>query len=100
MTTSTIPLEQYTKEVSILENEVKFLREQVEWFKKQLFGQKADKFVDPRKSQQLYFEGFDKLAIASPEEKQKIPEHERKKERRMGKTKLLFLLIFPSNVRF
>jgi len=34
---TTISLEQHIEEVSALKNEVKFLNEQLEWFKRQLF---------------------------------------------------------------
>lgn len=87
MTSSTIPLEQYNKEVSALRDEIAFLKEQIEWFKRQFFGQKADKFVDTKNSQQLCFEGFDQLAVV-PEEKQTVPAHERKKRKPNGQDKI------------
>jgi transposase len=88
MTTATIPLDQYTKEISNLQDKIKFLEEQLEWFKRQLFGQKADKFVDIKNEQQIYFEGFDKLAAVSEEEKQLVPAHERKKRKPNGQDKI------------
>lgn len=88
MTTATISLEQCIKDISTLKEENAFLKEQLEWFKRQLFGQKADRFVDSKNDQQLYFEGFDKLAPLPPEEKQKIPPHERKKRRPTGQDKI------------
>src|SRR6478752_3760069 len=95
MTTPIISLEQYTKEISdlknengIFRNEIAFLKEQIEWFKKQLFGQKADKFVETQNSQQLVFEGFDKLAPVSSKEKQPISAHERKKRKPNGQDKI------------
>lgn len=88
MTTLTIPLEQHTKEVSALKDEIAFLKEQLEWFKKQIFGQKADKFVDNQNAQQLCFEGFDKLVTVQSEEKKIIPTHERKKRKLNGKDKI------------
>lgn len=66
MTESTISLEQHNKEVSSLKSRFDFLKEQLEWFKRQLFGQKADKYVDTQNSEQLFFEGFDKLAAVPP----------------------------------
>src|ERR1700722_12458287 len=87
MNTSTIPLEQYTKEVGALKDEVAFLKEQLEWFKRQLFGQKADKFTDPKNEEQLCFEGFDKLTTV-PTEKKSIPAHERAKRKATGKDKI------------
>jgi hypothetical protein len=63
MTAETIPLEQYTQEITSLRNENKYLKEQLDWFKRQIFGQKADKFVDP-KGEQYYFKGFDQIVPA------------------------------------
>jgi transposase len=94
MTTTTISLEQHLTEVSQLKdtvkslhNEVVFLKEQLEWFKKQIFGQKSEKFVETRNEEQLCFEGFDKLAVAPPEKKV-IPAHERTKRKPTGKDKI------------
>lgn len=90
MTAATIPLEQYLTEASewkktadSLSAEVAFLKEQVEWFKKQIFGQKAEKFV-PKNDEQLCFPGFDNL-VATPPEKKLIPGHERTKRKSTGK---------------
>ena len=91
MTTATIPLEQHLNEVAqwqktaeSLKGEVAYLKEQVEWFKRQIFGQKAEKFVDKKNGEQLCFEGFDKLAPISPE-KNIIAAHERSKRKPTGK---------------
>jgi transposase len=83
---ATIPLEQYLSEVSRLNQELISVKEQLEWFKKQLFGQKAEKFVD-KNPQQLYFEGFDQLATA-PQEKRTIPAHQRQKRQSNGQDKI------------
>ncbi len=95
MTIPTISLEQHNQEISVLKNEneifrneLAFLKEQIEWFKKQLFGQKAEKFVDTRNSQQLAFEGFDKLALVLQQDKQPVPAHERKKRQPTGQDKI------------
>jgi transposase len=88
MKTATTPLEQYKKEVSILKNEIKFLNEQLDWFKKQLFGQKADRFVDSKSADQLCFEGFDKLVPVPAEDKQTVPAHQRKKRKPNGQDKI------------
>lgn len=95
MKTPTIPLEQHAREVLNLKkeietsnNEIKFLNEQINWFKKQLFGQKAEKFIDTQNSEQLVFENFDKLATVLPEDKQTVPAHERKKRIPNGQDKI------------
>lgn len=94
METPTIPLEQYITEAAqwnktfeSLSNEVKLLKEQLEWFKRQLFGQKAEKFVDAGNTEQLCFDGFDKL-VPAPIEKKIVPAHERKKRKPTGKDKI------------
>lgn len=94
MTTSTIPLEQYTQEVTALRNEIKFLKEQLDWFKRQIFGQKADKFFDP-KGEQYCFEGFDQIVPAESKEKQAIGAHERSHSKRNGQDKITFPADLP-----
>ncbi len=101
MKTSTIPLEQHITETSLLKEtveslnkEVGYLKEQLEWFKKQLFGQKAEKFVDTKNEEQLYFEGFEKLEPIIPE-KNIIPAHERTKRKSTGKDKIVLPADLP-----
>ena len=69
------------------DREIKYLNEQIEWFKRQLFGKKSEKIVDLKNEEQLYFDGFDKLAKL-PSEKQKIPAHDREKRQSNGKDKI------------
>ena len=88
MNASAIPLEQYTKEISALNEKIDYLEEQLAWFKKQIFGVKAEKFINTQNLEQLSFEGFDKLVPATPEAKQSIPPHERKKRQPTGKDKI------------
>ena len=66
-----------------------FLKEQLEWFKRQIFGQKAEKFIDPN-DQQLSFEGFDNLKLAKVEKKEPIAAHTRKKRQPTGKDKISY----------
>lgn len=94
MTTAKIPLEQHLNEVSqfkktieSLNNQVQILKEQLEWFKKQIFGQKAEKIVDPKNEAQICFDGFDKL-IDVPSEKKTIPAREQLKRKPTGKDKI------------
>lgn len=85
--TPTIPLEQYKNEITKLQGEIDYLKEQLEWFKKQLFGQRSEKFIVESSSQQMLLEGFENLPPPK-EEKQKIPPHERNKQTREGKDKI------------
>jgi hypothetical protein len=62
MMTSTSTLEQLQIENSLLKGQVdslrekiSYLEEQIDWFKRQIFGQKSEKFVDPQTSHQLFF---------------------------------------------
>src|SRR5208283_3137349 len=87
MITTTLTHEKLQVENSLLKGKVQELTEQVEWFKRQLFGKKSEKIVDLKNEEQLYFDGFDKLAKL-PSEKQKIPGHERDKRQSNGKDKI------------
>jgi len=96
MTTITISLEQYTKEVTALRNENIYLKEQLDWFKKQLFGQKAEKFIDTCSDRQLYFEGFDKIAPTPPmEEKKPVKGYERSRRKSTGQDTISFPADIP-----
>lgn len=95
MTEQLMTLQEYIKENANLKNENSYLKEQLNWFKKQIFGQKAEKFVDTSSSQQLYFEGFDKISpIAPPEEKKPVRGYERRKRKPTGHD----TLSFPSDI--
>lgn len=87
MKTSTIPLEQHTQEIKILHNEIHHLKEQIEWFKKQLFGQKTEKFVDTQSSQQLLFPGFEQKPDAEIEQ-QTVSAHQRSRNKTKAKDKI------------
>lgn len=106
MTTSTISLEQHLKEFAqwqkteeFLKGKIAYLEEQIEWFKRQIFGQKAEKFVDNKKNGELYFEGFEKLAPV-PSEKKTIPAHERSKRKPDGKDKIVLPADLPIESQF
>jgi hypothetical protein len=87
MTISTIPLEQYNKEVSALKNEIKFLNEQLDWFKRQVFGKRSERTVSDLNSQQLLLEGFENLATKE-EKKKPVSGQTRKKPNRDGQDKI------------
>ena len=70
------------KNIANLSNEIVYLKEQIEWFKRQIFGQKTEKFVEPNQNaHQLLFEGFDKLVPVEDEKKHTVATHERTKHR-------------------
>jgi transposase len=90
MNTLTIPLEQYNKDVASLNGKIQSLEEQLAWFKRQVFGQKSEKFVDAQDSQ-LYLDGFENINSTNSESnKKKIPAHERKERKKTGKDSFKF----------
>jgi transposase len=86
MSTSTATLEDLKKENELLLAQIKLLQEQLDWFKKQVFGQKADKFIPDE--QQLVFEGLLDEAKPAPQKKETVAPHERKKRSTNGKDKI------------
>lgn len=75
--------------IAQLQNEIKHLTEQLEWLKKQMFGQKADRFSNLQNGQQLTFEGFNQI---DPVEKntRKVAAHERVKRKPTGADTITF----------
>lgn len=98
MTTSTITLEEHLTEVSqwkanndALQKEIVSLKEQLEWFKRQIFGQKSERIIDPQRADHLYLPGFEEILKQSTEEKKQIvPAHERRKAKRTGQDSISF----------
>ncbi len=88
MTASTISLETLQNENAKLREEIDYLKEQVAWFQRQVFGQKSEKFVDTRSAQQLLLDGFGNLTAQETPEKQKIAAHDRVKAKRDGQDKI------------
>lgn len=76
---------QLKQDINVLRESMRYLEEQLAWFKRQVFGPKSEKTVKSLDESQLFFEGFDKLQVTKPEEKNIIPAHERKKPNRNGK---------------
>jgi transposase len=75
--------EQQKSTIVSLENSIKLLNEQIEWFKKQIFGKRSEKILSS--DAQLTFEG---LASESTEPKvQTIKPHQRKMADRQGQDK-------------
>ena len=44
-----------------LQNTVTYLTEQLDWFKRQIFGKKSERIVAACNSEQLLFDGFEDL---------------------------------------
>lgn len=86
--TATVSLEEYAATVTSLKNEIVRLNEQLEWFKRQVFGAKSEKFIS--NENQLTFPGLEIPSQEAKQEKTKIPSHERKKSERNGKDTIDF----------
>jgi len=74
-----------TNENSLLRESLSYAEEQLAWYKRQIFGQRAEKVVKNLNESQLLLDGFDGNDEPKPEEKQKVPAHVRKKPNRNGK---------------
>lgn len=70
-----------------LDHENHYLKEQLAWFKRQIFGKRSERQVSNLNSQQLYFEGFENPA-QKEEEKKTVAAHTRKKPNRDGQDKI------------
>jgi len=85
MITAQIPdVDQLQKEIGDLHCEVLHLKEQLAWFKRQIFGKRSERIVSEI-GDQLKFDGFDDLEKASEEQTQTVPAHQRRKPNRNGK---------------
>ena len=64
-----------------LRNEIKLLKEQLDWMKRKLFGQSSEKFIaDP--SNVLYLPGLEPLEPTAPKEEEiEIPAHKKRKSK-------------------
>jgi transposase len=68
-----------------LEEENSSLKEQIDWFRRQIFGKRSEKSITSLDEKQLEFEGFKNLSESKEEEPKKVKAHERKKSTRHGK---------------
>jgi transposase len=87
-TVQMITSEQHEKEVGILRNEIAILNEQIEWFKRQIFGKRSEKVVSDLNSTQMLFEGFENLPTSGEEKKKTVAAHARRKPNRNGQDKI------------
>ena len=80
-------VEELEEENLQLVNRVTFLEGQLEWFKKQVFGQRSERMVDLLDDKQLYLGGFEPNSSPADEEKT-VAAHKRKKTKRKGGDKI------------
>jgi len=72
----------------LLQNEVTILKEQLEWFKRQIFGKRSERIASDLNSEQLTFEGFDNLQTTEEEQQKTVPARTRRKPKRNGQDKI------------
>ena len=88
MMTATVSLEQLSKENIQLREEIGYLKEQLEWFRRQFFGQRSEKIISNLDESQLEFEGLQCKEPAISEPKQMVLGYEKRKPKRDGKDKI------------
>lgn len=65
-------------------NTIVYLEEQLDWFKRQLFGKKSERIVSELNPEQMQFAGFDMEVLQNKEQTQTVPAHQRRKPNRSG----------------
>ncbi len=65
-------------------NTVAYLTQQLDWFKRQIFGKKSERIISDLNGEQLLLEGLDAKDLQSKEETQTVPAHQRRKPKRNG----------------
>lgn len=68
------PIEFLEKENLSLKNQVNSLKEQIEWFRRQIFGKRSEKII--ASDQEVFLPGFENSAVES-KEKRPVSPHER-----------------------
>lgn len=86
MTTAEILIEKEL-EISLLNNKIHYLEEQIAWFKRQVFGKRSERVASDLNSEQLTLEGFDRPQ-APEEQKKTVAAHTRRKPNRDGQDKI------------
>jgi len=76
----------YKTEISFLQTENEQLKEQLNWFQRQIFGKKSERIISDLNQEQMTFDGFENLPVE--EQKKIIPAHERCKPNRNGQDKI------------
>lgn len=79
--------EHFLKEISARDKKILHLEEQLDWFKRQIFGKRSERVVSDLNAQQLTFEGFENPS-AKEKDKKIVPAHTRRKPNRNGQDKI------------
>jgi len=59
--------------------QIEALRAQIEWFKRQIFGQKSERYAPQPDAQQMHLGELMPVAAAAPEAEQDVPAHKRRR---------------------
>jgi len=85
----TIYLQQLENKNQFLISEVKSLKEQLDWFQRQFFGQRSEREIPMPNDQQLLLDIVESFKGTPPEEEvETVPAHQRRKPKRHGKDSL------------
>ena len=82
MTAETVSREHHENQISLLKSEIAYLNEQIEWFKRQIFGKRSEKVVTPS-DEILYFPGFEPKNEPAVNERE-VKAHTRRVPKRNG----------------
>ena len=88
----------YKTEISFLQTEIAQLKEQLNWFQRQIFGKKSERIISDLNQEQMTFDGFENLPVE--EQKKIIPAHERCKPNRNGQDKITLPSDLPVETSF
>lgn len=87
MTPKNLDPESLLEEITVRDQKINDLEEQLAWFKRQVFGKRSERVVSNLNNQQLLFDGFESPSIEE-EEKKEVAAHSRKKPNRDGQDKI------------
>ncbi len=87
--TTEVDISAIEEKIARQHREIASLKEQLAWFKRQLFGKRSERSVSDLNHQQLVFEGFENPQAPKEEKKTEVPAHERRKPNRNGQDKIV-----------
>jgi transposase len=76
--------EKLQNEITELRCEVIYLKEQLDWFKRQIFGKKSERIASDLNNEQMQLEGFEDQEAQNQEQTHTVPAHQRRKPKRNG----------------
>ena len=76
------------QKIVALDQTIACLQEQLDWFKRQIFGKKSERIARDLDKAQMHFDGFDMPQTPDKGCTQTVPAHERRKPRRDGQDEI------------